>query len=246
MKEIQLIGGSWHFTPGTCNPADIPTRGSSVASLPSSWWHGPEWLPFKSEWPQEPEMDRQSFDETLLELRKSAHAAVVQVEGSPFIVEFVEPSTSRWKVLVGSAIRIIRLFRGPVENIISVAVQKILRETQRAAFANEHELFLHAEEEPVVLPRNSRIRELKPFMDESGLLRVGGRLDTAHSLDFEAKHPIILDRVRSVELLVLDVHRELSHSGTSATLVECRKRGFWLLRGREVDWSYYSIMSNLS
>jgi len=59
---------------------------------------------------------------------------------------------------------------------------------------------------------DSRIRELKPFLDEDELLRVGGRLQ--HSdLSYSEKHPRILpNNHRYTEMLVQYEHEKIMHA----------------------------------
>ena len=42
--------------PGSCNPADLASRGSSPSKLSNSklWVAGPEWLPIQAQWPAQP------------------------------------------------------------------------------------------------------------------------------------------------------------------------------------------------
>ena len=57
----------------------------------------------------------------------------------------------------------------------------------------------------------SRLCKLDPFVDDIGILRVGGRLQES-SLDFGVKHPIILPKKGHVtELLVRHFHEAVSH-----------------------------------
>src|SRR5690606_14536291 len=59
VAEIQALTSDckWHFCPGSLNPADIPTRGTSITQLASStlWWQGPQFLNWdEGQWPREP------------------------------------------------------------------------------------------------------------------------------------------------------------------------------------------------
>ncbi|XP_044733954.1 uncharacterized protein LOC123296518 [Chrysoperla carnea] len=75
------------------------------------------------------------------------------------------------------------------------------------------------------------LRNLNPFLDQDGLLRVGGRLDQS-SLEYDMKHPYILPKDSTLSRLVIwDVHLRLLHSGTRNTLATIRQR-FWILGGR--------------
>ncbi|KOB70031.1 Pro-Pol polyprotein [Operophtera brumata] len=75
------------------------------------------------------------------------------------------------------------------------------------------------------------IVRLNPFIDESGVLRVGGRLRNA-SLPYSARHPMLLPKkAHLVELLVHDRHIKNSHAGCNA-LMAIFQREFWILSGR--------------
>ena len=64
-----------------------------------------------------------------------------------------------------------------------------------------------------------------------GLLRVGGRLSYS-SLDFDAKHPLILfDRDPLTTLIIRQVHLATLHGGILSTLSAIRSK-YWILRGR--------------
>ncbi|KRY21027.1 Protein Jade-1, partial [Trichinella patagoniensis] len=72
---------------------------------------------------------------------------------------------------------------------------------------------------------------LNPFLDESGVLRVGGRLGRAQ-LEEEIKFPALLPRKGMiVDLLIRREHNRQLHAGVAQTLAALRER-FWILRGR--------------
>lgn len=80
---------------------------------------------------------------------------------------------------------------------------------------------------------DSRIRELKPFLDEDELLSVGGRLQ--HSdLSYREKHSWILpNNHRYTEKVVQYEHEKIMHAGVRDTLVQTREK-YWILRARQV------------
>ena len=51
----------WRYVGTQENPADIASRGS--ASVPESWWHGPEWLPDRKRWPENPIIEKSATSE---------------------------------------------------------------------------------------------------------------------------------------------------------------------------------------
>ncbi|XP_072395147.1 uncharacterized protein [Diabrotica undecimpunctata] len=83
------------------------------------------------------------------------------------------------------------------------------------------------------IPSNSKLLKLTPFLDESGILRVGGRLKRS-GYDFPKKHPILLpkDHILS-KLIILDQHNQLMHAGPQLTLYTLRER-YWILDARKL------------
>jgi len=62
-------------------------------------------------------------------------------------------------------------------------------------------------------------KKLVPFLDQEGILRVGGRLDYATNLTEEAKHPALLPPdYKITTLFILDCHGRLAHQSTEWTI----------------------------
>jgi len=55
VSEVLAITGTdlWHFCPTEDNPTDLLTRGITSSQLETStlWTCGPQWLPFRTDWP---------------------------------------------------------------------------------------------------------------------------------------------------------------------------------------------------
>ncbi|KAK3700758.1 hypothetical protein QZH41_010940 [Actinostola sp. cb2023] len=82
--------------------------------------------------------------------------------------------------------------------------------------------------------KKSRLRELDPFIDENGVLRVGGHLRRS-SLEFVEKHPAILPRDHHVsELLVRHHHETIHHQGRQITHGAVRQAGYWIVSGHRL------------
>ncbi|XP_070529860.1 uncharacterized protein [Cardiocondyla obscurior] len=72
---------------------------------------------------------------------------------------------------------------------------------------------------------------LNPFLDDKGLLRVGGRLQ-ASKLTFSQKHPILLPSQHQLtDKIIREIHENHFHTGIQTTLYILRRK-FWLLDGR--------------
>ena len=120
------------------------------------------------------------------------------------------------------------------------ALRVIISTTQRAAF---RELLRDARTEPE-LPREvqhgakkslkgSHLYRLDPFLDNYGILRVGGRLRRAE-MEYGEKHPIILPKNHHVSRLVAKHHHlQVHHQGRQITGGAIRQAGFWLIGGHD-------------
>ena len=83
------------------------------------------------------------------------------------------------------------------------------------------------------LNQTSSLFRLDPFLDQKGILRVGGRLKKA-ALAFEVKHPIIVPKKSLVtELLIRHYHsRDQHHHGRGMTHNALCQAGYWIINGR--------------
>lgn len=80
-----------------------------------------------------------------------------------------------------------------------------------------------------VLNGKSQLFKLDPFLDQNGLLRVGGRLQNAELSDF-VKHPIVLPRRSHItDLVIRPFHAIVQHQGRGITTNEIRSNGFWIV-----------------
>ena len=83
-----------------------------------------------------------------------------------------------------------------------------LREAQRSVFSTELNLLQRKKS----LPRSSKLNIFRPFVDEEGLLRVGGRIEL-EKLAYTKHHPVLLPReYRVVKLLITYEHLRLLHA----------------------------------
>ena len=80
--------------------------------------------------------------------------------------------------------------------------------------------------DPLSVTRDKNFENLKHnlrvFEDEQGILRCGGRLESA-PLPFETKHPILLSRESEfTRLLIRNAHEIVKHNGVRETLSQLR------------------------
>ncbi|GFV54129.1 integrase catalytic domain-containing protein [Trichonephila clavipes] len=80
---------------------------------------------------------------------------------------------------------------------------------------------------------NSKLRNLNPFIDSDGLLRVGGRLINS-DLPYVNKHPAILPGNHNLTVqIIVQFHRKNLHTGASSLLHYVREK-FWPLNGHSL------------
>ena len=86
------------------------------------------------------------------------------------------------------------------------------------------------------MKKASSLYQLDPFLDASGVLRVGGRIKRS-SLSYGAKHPIILPRKgHIIELIICHHHQLVEHQGRGITHNEIRSARYWVIgRGSAVS-----------
>ena len=79
----------------------------------------------------------------------------------------------------------------------------------------------------------STLKSLYAFLDEQGLIRVGGRLRHAN-IHYNQKHPILLHHKHQLTYLILEhEHKRQLHAGPQL-LLACVRKTFWPLNGRKL------------
>ena len=84
----------------------------------------------------------------------------------------------------------------------------------------------------VSVMRTSNICNLNPFLDENGILRVGGRLENSNKA-FAAKHPVLLPYCHLARIYFQDLHVQSLHAGPTLLLATARQN-VWIVRGAQM------------
>ncbi|XP_068987621.1 uncharacterized protein [Bombus flavifrons] len=113
---------------------------------------------------------------------------------------------------------------------LTTAHNKLIKIIQSRHFAAEIRILQKDRSKDV----GGKLQPLNPFLDEEGILRVGGRL-TNSAIPFRQKHPIILPKSTITEIIINEEHRNNHHTGTQATLYAVRLR-YWPIDGRSQVW----------
>ena len=228
----------WRHVPGDRNPADHLTRGvMNPEELNSSnWFTGPDFLlADEDSWPNSAVQELGADD---IEIRSRS---VLVALGMAVEVERIDMSRFRsWlrlKRVVAWMVRFLTNCRRADNEdreakVLSVdeindAEHIIVKDVQATVFGQE----IKVVSEGQVLPNSNVLSSLCPFVDDQGILRVGGRLSNLN-IPMEMKHPPILARTHPATKLLIDwTHRRNGHVGTDHVLSIIRET-YWVVGGR--------------
>ena len=129
---------------------------------------------------------------------------------------------------------------------------QIIQMVQNEVFPEEIQLLKSLNAQPQVINRStakdgnramkgsSSLYKLDPFLDEDGVLRVGGRIKHS-SLPYEVRHPVILPRKGHVtDMILCHHHQTIQHQGRGITQGEVRSAGYWIIGGSSAVSSHIS------
>ncbi|XP_075163307.1 uncharacterized protein LOC142235939 [Haematobia irritans] len=218
----------WNHVKSEDNPADLGSRGCIPQNLSSNplWWHGAPWLsqPVVN-WPKPRDFDPVELESKII----SSFQITISVDD--IICRF--SNLNRCLRVISYIFRFFKKCRKmtvenqdfiQTEEIVFVKHRLILL-AQQTAFIREIECLI--EKRPI--SRKSSILSVNPFLDNSGLLRVGGRLSNS-SLNYDEKHPVILPgKSKLAELIILFTHQILLHS-EHHTMLRALRQGYYIPR----------------
>ncbi|KRX13015.1 Tigger transposable element-derived protein 6, partial [Trichinella nelsoni] len=240
VESIQQLteASVWRYCPTGENPADMLSRGCSLKRLEESqlWWEGPPWLSLPVEnWPKKSiRVDQSKITSTAEARNKITTLAVSVIEKN----DRLDPSRfSNFEKLVRVTAFCFRFFRNlqlprHERKFAELTVEELAKAENFWLLTVQREAF-EKELTAVQSGKNpeGKLARFNPYLDENGLLRVGGRLQNS-DMDAERKHPILLPSTHPVVMLLIKrVHERSLHAGTEQTLTDLRQR-FWVLKGR--------------
>ncbi|XP_054259832.1 uncharacterized protein LOC128984526 [Macrosteles quadrilineatus] len=246
IAELQhLIEPScWSHTPTTSNPADVASRGLLPHQLLdcSLWWYGPTWLSEDQQsWPPITLVQKTNIPEEGLNEFRPASKIVTASVGIPQptpLYSTLEDFSNLTKLqnCFGWILRFIRNCR-KVEPLTktkyltaterNTSLGTLVKLTQQKFFQEHFDCIL---KQKTCTPA---VQRLDPFIDSSGILRVGGRLEKAQ-LPYNAKHPMLLPKNSHLTYLLIDhYHLNYLHVGPR-TLQSLLCRQFWIISARTV------------
>lgn len=241
-NRVQLINdytkpSQWRFIDSHENPADIASRGQTCPTkLASSLWlTGPDFLKKSEEhWPAQPVVFQGEGCEEICNPLDVEETDTVQKLMCYF---------SDWHKLKRAVAILLRVrkilhdrarrnssdsYRSQVSiEELSTAEVSIIKWLQTQEFAKEIKI-LTTQDNDSKIPKNSPLYRLNPFLDDMGLLRVGGKLARA-DIPLEERHPLIMPKKHPITMQIMrSVHCRLGHAGRSHVLAKLREK-FWIV-----------------
>ncbi|XP_025407042.1 uncharacterized protein LOC112680991 [Sipha flava] len=221
-------------------PADVISRGCCPSKLINLnlWWSGPNWLTEdKYNWPKYPDTHQKL--ENIPETKDNDINVLCVIGHEEFIVNNYESLTKCIRVTTNCR-RFINNARthkndikltGPlIPEELEKATLKLIKNTQNIGFANE----LRELSNGKAVPANSKLFHLRPFIDSNGVIRVGGRLKNAATIDIFQRHPIALpSNCTFAKMLFREQHKSLMHGGPQILLTTIRLK-YWPINGRNL------------
>lgn len=214
----------WNHVRSSDNPADAVSRGVEISMLQEStfWWKGPNWLPNKENWPKKKEIPE--TDQAVK--RAKCHQTCIAIQYQEW---------NRFSSLT-RMIRVLTYCRRMRRNTTKGnLLPEELEETQKVIIRCVQEIEFKEEKSQLIqrksVSKKSKIQNLNPFIDQEGLIRVGGRLKNADT-PYNQKHPLILPRNCHLTTLILrDAHDKTLHGGNQLMLAYIRQK-FWIVNAK--------------
>ena len=187
----------WNHVSTELNPADIATRGQDAGKLinNNNWFYGPSFL-----WKDLPDNIPQIFtvndDDPEVKNDKNIQIHTIKTD-VPDLLDALTLRISSWYRLkrVVATMLMWRYKNRKIDvDLMQKAEVAIIKIVQSKAFSTELAV-LESSQDGIgkSLKKGSQLYRLNPFLDEQGLIRVGGKLSKS-DLSINLKHPVILPK----------------------------------------------------
>lgn len=243
VSQIQEFtkNGIWKHINSNDNPADIISRGAYPQQLHDSylWFEGPKFL--KSPQEQWPSFTLNEID---VPEQCTKYSSFIVSENINKIYSVYYTKFSSYTRLIRTTAYIYRFYNNirarlykkqtiqdlnlsPIE--ITRSEISLVKLVQQLRFSQE----INDLRTKNRVNNNSKLVNLNPFLDEFGIIRVGGRLKNS-DFDYAKKHPMVLPpNDHFTKILITYEHCRTLHGGCQLVLSTLRNR-FWPLNGKSV------------
>ncbi|GIY46036.1 DUF1758 domain-containing protein [Caerostris darwini] len=233
-----------HHVSGNENPADLATRGvSSSALLTSLRLCGPEFL--YNECSFHPESSVSTLNDSVSTLNdpvpegRCCVQSTIAANHLPNSNDLFQKysSLSKLKRATAYCLRFVNNCRNSKDKVtgflntseLTNAINVLIKSVQFIVFNNE----LNALKINQALSCRSKILSLNPFLDNSGILRVGGRLRHAN-IAYGHKHPILLPKRHILTDLIVKHYHEILFDAGPQLVQSSIQEQYWIIGARDV------------
>ena len=233
----------WRHIPGEFNVADDISRGIRVQDLNKRWCNGPEFLQLpESESPQETAPLPPKRDEMEYQQQKIVGTLTTTNTDEPTIPQ----RFSSWRRLIRVTALIKRLAqkiraRSNGEQIQGGPLTPSQLQEAETLWLKAAQTSLHSQ------MHKKEFDALSPFLDDKGVIRVGGRVDNA-VVTYESRHPALLPYEHRISLLITRYMHQCGQSGVATTTAKIRAR-YWILKASKLTKSVkfkYSLCQEMA
>ena len=186
-------------------------------------------------------------DDSDPEVKEDVKVNVTDVKERNHVLSQLEKGSSSWYRIKRALAIILKVIKQKRNSCVDIAVEDLqeaekllIKWVQEEAFEEQLKVLKDSnvdedtreseKERKKFLRKNDFLVQLDPFVDQSGILRVGGRLKKS-DLEENIKHPIILPKNGKIPRLVVEsCHRRVHHQGRGIRTHEIRNSGYWILQ----------------
>ena len=236
----------WRHVPTDVNPADVGSRGAMPEEfvVKPTWLTGPEFLRGPEvNWPPDiSDFQAQDPDPEIVHKFWVNRTSVVSTVYHRLINETAALTRrTGWlhryaRSVLRSSNKQLNLKLSPScelsgRELMACELQEASTALVKCAQSDSFSLELNSFKCEGIVARSSPLYKLSPFVDDHGVLRVGGRMQKSDLTD-HAKYPIVLHhKHRLTRLIVWHFHLK-HHSRVDALLADLRAAGYWPIKGR--------------
>ena len=224
---------SWHYVASADNPADLLTRSKcmSVKDIKAKWFVGPSWLrEYKCNWPSNADFDLTLTDADPEVKKSSVSHSINASRANDDLIFRICSYLSDWyrlqRAVAWLCRYVIHVSKQPCDvgglklHEIEHARNIMIKQTQRRMYSNEIDR-LRADQNVL---KSSSLRQLSPFIDDKGIMRVGGRT---------GEHPCIIPHEHPIARAIVLYYHNQAHVGAEWTLSLVRQT-FWITKSRRL------------
>lgn len=235
-------GFLWLHIDSKNNPADLLSRGVPIDALQSCqlWWKGPSYLSEpNSAWLDNNKQIYNKINYNELPELKSNTTISMSCTTNDFNLFDRYSSFNRLKRVFAYVLRFISNIKIKLPTKRqqgALSIDELDNSLKTLAKISQIQSFPHDYDNLSTHKKSSKnLQSLNLFIDDSGLIRVGGRLIKSDEFSYSKKHPILLSSKHNFTRLLFEFqHKKLLHIGPQSLLYNIRE-SWWPLGGRNLS-----------